>query len=129
MQIEDKHIFLFKFPFVAGDISFSIVADTKEDAVDMLQKWLQRTMTEISLAFPKVEAVPQNQSSIVPQEVIELKIISLAAELAKYGIKQGKTTKETVEKLTKIDYTPENYPSIITELEKIKQDAQDIKKI
>lgn len=119
MHIEKQTVFRFVFPFLGQDATFNIVAEDQPEAAEKLKKWMNDTMVELSIAFPK--SGPTDTLKEKPKAMEELRIMALIAELDKYiPIPEGSSVAESVTRLVSTEYEPNNYPLIIDKLESLK---------
>lgn len=133
MQISENKVFVFRFGYEGGDITIPVRADTKEDAVASLQKWMSGIQTELAIEFPRVSAAKQSQanavlpptSGAVPDEVLEMRIDTLLNDLGAKGLTDAAKA-ETVKNWTEKELLPKNYPAIITELELIASGQKEV---
>lgn len=136
MQIEENKVFIFKFPYQQTDFTIPVRANTKEEAADILQKWLSGVQTEIAMEFPKVlrpgSVMPMPEGAIIapmppaiPPDILELRIDTLLYDLGASQLK-GKAKDDTIKLWTGFDNKEEYYTSIISELEKIQTRTKEI---
>lgn len=138
MRIEENKVFLFNFESaeMGGGCSFPIRANSREEAVEILQKCLGRFNMELSLEFPRVAPtsgvatgngladVPVVPSSL--DGVLVERIDKLMNDLGG-GDLQGAAKAETIKNWTELDYIPANYSKIVPELEKILGGQKEVK--
>ena len=140
MQIDEQRVYVFKFPYQNSDFTIPVKAETKQEAVDILQKWLSGVQTDLAIEFPKItpnttldtDGKPVNignppmfVGSSIPPEVLELRLDTLLADMGGGQLK-GKAKDETIKLWTGYDLIPENYTHIITELELLKTGVKEI---
>lgn len=125
MKIEENKVFIFSFPYENTTLTIPVRGESRADAITNLQKFLSSVQVDLSM-----ESIPVNTprespvDNFIPPEVKELQIIALLEKLAQFGVKHGKTTQESVEKLLKMEYKPESYAVIIEQLEKMHNDLK-----
>lgn len=130
MEISENRIYLFKFQTDAGEVSFPVRADSREDAGQRIQNMFERMQIELSIEFPKVvpSTISRNEassSSVIPPEVLELRIDTLLGDMGA-GTLQDKAKADTIKLWTDHEYTPANYVKIIDELLLIKSGKKEI---
>lgn len=141
MEIFEEKIYLFKFTTDAGDIQIPIRAHNKDEAIDKIQKMLGRIQAEIAMEQPKVtdkvgvirkdEEVSTLNPPIelilnnIPPEVLELRINTLLLDMGAGELKD-RAKADTIKLWTELEFTPNNYIGIITELELIRTGKKDI---
>lgn len=141
MKIEENRVYVFQFDAqeMGGGCSFPMRGETREAAVEALQKCLGRFQTELAMEFPKVsgpslsapasfmgEQVANSASPEgIPPEVLEMRIDTLLADLGGKDL-AGIAKAETIKLWTGNELTPVNYAKIITELELIASGQKEI---
>lgn len=140
MRIEENKVFLFNFESaeMGGGCSFPIRANSREEAVAILQKCLGRFNMELSMEFPRLvpdeaamvkELSGLNDMPSIPSSldgVLIERISKLMNDLGG-GELQGEALAETIKNWTELDYIPANYAKIVPELEKILGGQKDVK--
>lgn len=151
MRIEENKVFLFNFESaeMGGGCSFPIRANSREEAVAILQKCLGRFNMELSMEFPRIAAgstlaadmlssgqvvpVPDSASGtevpMIPSSldgVLIERISKLMNDLGG-GELQGEALADTIKNWTELDYVPANYAKIVPELEKILGGQKEVK--
>lgn len=136
MRIEENRVYMFTFDTgEMGHLQIPVRGENKEQAVDALQRLLGRIQSELSMEFPRIspdviapgaaEQVSAAGIGIVPAEVLELRIDTLLSDMGGASLTDaGKA--ETIKNWTKLAFKPENYPSIITELELIASGQKEV---
>lgn len=117
MEIDEQHVFRFRFPFLGTEAIFNVVAETRMEAAERIQQWMRDTLTELAISFPKIQAEPEVKEK--PKAMEELRIATLIDDLGKY-LAIADTTENTIKEWLKMDYEPNNFPLIIDGLEKLK---------
>lgn len=139
MRIDEEKVYIFKFPYQQTDFTIPVRAENKQEAVDILQKWLSGVQTELAMEFPKVfnapnftvedakKIVPGDilRVSSVPPEVLEMRIDTLMLDLGGGQLK-GKAKVQTIELWTGLENIEANYTGIVTALEEIKTGVREI---
>lgn len=139
MQIFEKKVWIFEFPYEQTTLSIPVKAESKEEAVNILQSLFSKIQTELAMSFPKVQSVPMspiiepveqpnetmNVPSPIPAEVLELRIDTLIADMGASQLK-GKAKADTIKQWTGYDFNEANYTHIITELELIKTGQKEV---
>lgn len=140
MRIEENKVFLFNFESaeMGGGCSFPIRANTREEAVEILQKCLGRFNMELSMEFPRITpgqvqplpegaviadlpGIPSNLDGVLVERINKLMKDLGGGEL------QGEALAETIKNWTELDYIPANYAKIVPELEKILGGQKEVK--
>lgn len=134
MRIEENKVFLFNFESaeMGGGCSFPIRANSREEAVQTLQKCLSRFNTELSMEFPRVstptvvqpESIPLDASSGLEGVLLE-RIDSLMKDLGGGELKSAAKA-QTIKNWTEMDFVPENYSKIIHEFELFASGAKTV---
>lgn len=136
MRIEQKNIFIFTESLNSQDYTFPIPANTAADAAEIFKAFLSKIMMNLALEFPSVSKV----STISPVQPVEnasalleeLRVIALVDQIAVFrkqlprDAKKGISYPEAVKKLTDLDHVPENYALIISKLEAIRKENDEI---
>lgn len=123
MQIFEQHVFRFEFPFMGSVATFNVVANSQTEAAEKIKEWMNTTMIELAVSFPKEKQEP---IKIEKPAMEELKISTLIEELSKYlaPIRDAETSMvnntNTIKEWLKIDYEPGHFVAIIEGLEKLK---------
>jgi len=137
MIIDEQKVYVFKFPYQNSDFTIPVKAESKQEAVDILQKWLSGVQTDLAIEFPKMAQVIMDKIidvepktsihtiSTVPPEVLELRMDTLLADMGGGQLK-GKAKDDTIKLWTGYDNTVENYTHIITELELLKTGQKEV---
>lgn len=136
MDIREEKVYIFKFPYQQTDFTIPVRAETKEQAVDILQKWLSGVQTELAMEFPKVSSptgiMPMPKGAVIapmppaiPPEVLEMRIDTLLGDLGAGQLK-GNAKDDTIKLWTDLENKEENYTGIITELEKIQTGTKEV---
>lgn len=135
MRIDETKIFLFTFKTDQGDVQFPMRAETAQEAGEKMQKTLERMMVELSMDFPKVQNAPVQETlqeaehlnvpTVIPPEVLELRIDTLLGDMGGAELK-GKAKADTVKLWTGFDFNEANYVNIINELELIKTGQKEV---
>lgn len=139
MRIDEEKVYIFKFPYQQTDFTIPVRAENKQEAVDILQKWLSGVQTELAMEFPKMSksltelnlnsAAEQqklsNMPSIIPPEVLEMRIDTLLGDMGAGQLK-GKAKDQTIELWTGLENIEANYTGIVTALEEIKTGVREI---
>lgn len=132
MDIREEKVYVFKFPYQQTDFTIPVRAENKQEAVDILQKWLSGVQTDLAIEFPKVFVTPTVDpmhhpalASIVPPEVLEMRIDTLMLDLGGGQLK-GKAKDQTIELWTGLTNHEVNYTGIVTALEEIKTGVREI---
>lgn len=123
MQIFEQHVFRFEFPFMGSTATFNVVANTQIEAAEKIKEWMNTTMIELAVSFPKEK--PDGTKPEKPA-MDELKISALIEDLSKYlaPVRDHDTSlvnnSLTVTEWLKIDYDPTNFVAIEEGLKKLK---------
>lgn len=123
MQIFEQHVFRFEFPFMGSVATFNVVANTQADAAERIKEWMNTTMIELAVSFPKEKQEPIKTEKPALEE---LKISTLIEELSKHlaPVRDAETSTvkndATIKEWLKIDYEPGHFVAIIEGLEKLK---------
>lgn len=139
MRLEENKVYVFSFDSseMGGGCSFPIRASSREEASDVLQKCLSRFQTELAMEFPRIGAPAPSSSVNVPQdagfsapagippEVLEMRIDTLLKDLGGAGL-TATAKAETIKNWTELDYTVDNFPKIITELELLASGQKEV---
>lgn len=137
MDIREEKVYVFKFPYQQTDFTIPVRAENKQEAVDILQKWLSGVQTELAMEFPKVfvdNTPPEatkvsdamgNITHVIPAEVLEMRIDTLLGDMGAAQLK-GKAKDQTIELWTGLANTEANYTGIVTALEEIKTGVREI---
>lgn len=141
MRIEENKVFLFNFDSaeMCGGCSFPIRANSREEAVQILQSCLGRFNAELSMEFPRVSTATMAGASDTPHAdmimpldaadgltgVLLERIDSLMKDLGG-GELIGDARAKTIHNWTELDFAPANYASIIHELELITSGAKEL---
>ena len=133
MRLDETRVWLFTFKTDQGDVQFPMRAETREQAGDQMQKTLQRMIAELAMDFPKTQPTIEiptpepilNVPTIVPPEVLELRIDTLLGDMGAGALK-GKAKADTIKLWTGFDFNEANYTSIITELELLRTGQKEI---
>lgn len=124
MEIDKQLVFRFRFPFLGTEALFNVVANSQEEAADKILDWMRNTITELSMAFPKVSQGPgiPNETTVANAMAdlrTSTRIDTLIEDLSKW-LAKGASAPDTVKEWLKMDYNPETFPAIIEGLEKLK---------
>lgn len=137
MRIEEKKVFIFEFPYEQTTLTIPVKAENRQDAGEKLQRFLSGIQTDLAMEFPKVMPKETNipdqdgtpviwpPASIIPPEVLELRINTLLTDLGAGELK-GKARDETIKNWCGVPNTEANYTKIITELELIATGKKEI---
>lgn len=127
MNISENKVYVFKFAYENSDITLPVPADSKEEAVQKLQKWMSRVQTEMAMEFPrtvpadvaKVQAQPLAMHGAVPDEVLEMRIDTLLGDLGVQGaaLMTREAKAAQVKHWVQLDFVSQNYGEIIKKLE------------
>lgn len=133
MDIREEKVYIFRFPYQQTDFTIPVRAETKQEAADILQKWLSGVQTDLAIEFPKVlkqEPMSLREAasplvSVVPPEVLELRIDTLLGDMGGSQL-NGKAKNDTIKLWTGLENTEANYPQIIRELELLKTGQKEV---
>lgn len=128
MQIVESKIYSFRCPFVAGmEMTFSVPANSQQEAADILKDWFEKAQKELALLFPKVAPMPAEMQPDT-LNALQIGLISdLITSLPGYEKIQGFIPlQKAVKELTDIELTLENFKVVVPILEKLKQNPQVI---
>ena len=130
MRIEESNIYSFYFPYEGHEITISVRAQTKTEAIDKLKHYFQQWNVDIAMEYPKIAPIPTPVSTPSPIDVsipppnpfsLELSIEELVKEIM--PIKKPKGAQQVgtlVKEWTGFTYEQGNYMAIIDELKRIK---------
>lgn len=125
MRIDEQKVYRFVFPFYGLEATFNVVAESREEAVEKIQKWMSDTMVELSMSFPKVQPV-KSEAKTDSAAKEELQINALIEDLSKHlaPVRDHETSLTnnilTIKEWIKMDYLPENFIAITEELKRLK---------
>lgn len=129
MHISETKVYSFRCPFVGGmELTFSVPANSQQEAADILKDWFEKAQKELALLFPKIALMPQEMQPDT-LNALQIGLISdLITSLPGYEKVQGFIPMQNaVKELIDLDLTLENFKVIVPALEKLKQNPQLIK--
>lgn len=136
MRIDESRVFVFNFESIemGGGCSFPIRGESRENAVEILQKCLSRFQTELAMEFPRTLANPLAKQAEepaitaaggIPFDVLEMRIDTLLGDLGAKGLDEVARAK-TILDWTGIEFKPANFTTIITDLELIASGQKEV---
>lgn len=134
MRIEENRVYVFSFNVGDhGDLAIPVRGETREAAAARLQSMFSQMQTELAMEFPVIKGVSIQSSELpipnlapggIPPEVLEMRINTLLTDLGASGLTDAAKA-QTIKNFTKIDFSPENYPAIISRLEEISAGVEE----
>jgi len=131
MEIRENKVYQFIFPYENTDICLPVKAETRDEAIRKLQKFLSNVQTDLAMESPQVAPttgmvpVPGITPGVVPPEVLEMRIDTLLGDMGAGELK-GKSRTDTIKAWTGHSYEEKNFTNIIKELELIKTGQKEI---
>lgn len=136
MHISENKVFIFKFPYEGGDITIPVPAESREQAVEKFQKWLNSVQMELAMEFPKTSVntiAPAGASTpVMPldaedglSEILLDRIDNLLITRGGKDLKDAAKA-ETIKNWTELEFVPANYSKIVNELEMIASGAKEV---
>lgn len=137
MRIEENKVYVFTFDTGDhGNLAIPVRGETREAAAQRLQQMFGQMQAELAMEVPRIAAGPvqPNQPSTTIaegagleglSEILVERIDTLMIGLGAAGL-TDKAKAETVKNWTELEYSPENYAKIVTELELIASGQKEV---
>lgn len=134
MRIDESRVFVFQFETNdMGGITFPMRAESREIAAEELKKVLAKIQLELVMEFP-VQSPRTLETALdttgvdlggIPYDVLEMRIDTLLGDLGAKNMTPEARSK-TVKEWTDIEFKPENFTRIITDLELIASGQKEV---